>query len=140
MYCPYDDITSRLGEPRWWDEYGVPRYCEFGPDEGANIYARQIALAVIQCQGCGREFKVAFSSDGIDAALAERMTLAEAIRERALHYGDPPNIDCCAAGPTMSSVARRVLEFWDRDERPPRRRPELEGIDITPEWAQPDDQ
>ena len=33
MRCRYLDIRDRLGEPRWFDEAGVPRYCEFHPDE-----------------------------------------------------------------------------------------------------------
>ena len=36
MHHHYADIRDRLGTPLWWDEYGVPRYCEFGPNEGAN--------------------------------------------------------------------------------------------------------
>ena len=31
-----------------------------------------------------------------------------------LHYGDPPNSQCCAAGPTMNSEPHRVVEFWKR--------------------------
>lgn len=53
-----------------------------------------------------------------------------------LHYGDPPNIHCCAAGPTMNSIPIRVLEYWSR-ENPLldwQRDPALE-VEITPEWA-----
>ena len=34
----------------------------------------------------------------------------------ALHYGDPPNMGCCPAGPTMSSIPREVLEMWVRGD------------------------
>ena len=39
-------------------------------------------------------------------------TLSERIRDMTIAYGDPPNIGCCPAGPTMNSVPRRVLEYW----------------------------
>lgn len=29
MKQAYDDITSRLGNPLWWDEAGCPRYVPF---------------------------------------------------------------------------------------------------------------
>lgn len=40
MHASYSDITDRLGEPQWWDENAVPRYCEFEPARVANIYWR----------------------------------------------------------------------------------------------------
>lgn len=82
--------------------------------------------------------------------------LSDLIAACALEYGDPPNIECCAAGPSMSSVPRRVLEYWVKPvargegvERHPKlgvmvvkeltatefiRDPAYE-IDITPDWA-----
>lgn len=64
------------------------------------------------------------------------------IEERiaSLHYGDPPNVGCCPSGPSMNSVPREVLEVWTL-ERPDgvwpewKRHPDLEGRDLTPDWA-----
>lgn len=104
----YRDITDRIGEPpKWWDEAGVPRYSEFKPDESADIYADQVALVLIRCQNCRREFQVCMSSKRyFDHRLHEQ------IMDHSLHYGDPPNYGCCPAGPTMNSEPIRVLEFW----------------------------
>ena len=112
----YRDITDQLGKPRWWDEYGVPRYCEFTPHEGANIYASEIVLLEITCQNCQHPFAVAMSADSLDGKDA----LEAAVRKGNLHYGDPPNFGCCAAGPTMNSVPVRVIEFWKRGLHPER--------------------
>jgi hypothetical protein len=83
-------------------------------------------------------------------------TIAEAIRSRTLHYGDPPRHDgdpndrqACAAGASMNSEPRRVIEYWHRHDR--RfvegsritnmayfewvRDPSLE-IDIQPDWVE----
>jgi hypothetical protein len=49
-------------------------------------------------------------------ARAWGLTLAERIRLKNIGYGDPPNIWCCAAGPTMTSDTVRVLEYWRRYE------------------------
>ena len=57
MLQHYEDIFSRIAEPpRWFDEQGVPRYCEFAPDRIANIHAQECALLAIECQSCGRPF------------------------------------------------------------------------------------
>lgn len=119
MLQHYEDILSRIAEPpRWFDEQGVPRYCEFAPHCIANIYADECALLAIECQSCGRPFIVA-----LDAAMANRTaikksaewrTLADIIRSHDIHYGDPPNVDCCGVGHTQNSNPRRVLEYWER--------------------------
>lgn len=133
MRCSYSDIRDRISEqPKWWDERGVPRYCDFSPREVADIYSLQVALVSIECQSCGREFKVAFSSNVFDQLLG-RATLEEAVRARTLHYGDPPNIGCCPAGATMSSILGTVLEFWEDRGAEFERRPDLEGIDLASE-------
>jgi len=107
MHRDYTDIRSLTPtQPLWFDEYAVPRYVEFSPAQLANIYAREAALAEIECQACGHPFQVAFSGAN------HRGPLSEAIVENTLEYGDPPNINCCAAGPTMSSRARRVVQYW----------------------------
>lgn len=115
MLNSYADIRSRIAEePKWWDENGVPRYCDFIPDEVANIYATEVALVDIACQACGHRFKVAFSWDAVDwhAYVPEEhvpLTEADVLR---LHYGDPPNAGCCGAGATMNCDDLRVLEVW----------------------------
>lgn len=114
MHHHYSDIRSRIPEPpRWWDESAVPRYCDFAPGEAANIYAEECALVRIACQACGETFDVCISSDAM-WKIGAALTLAESIEINALSYGDPPNIQCCPAGPTMSSDAVRVLQYWQR--------------------------
>ena len=134
----YSDITSKLGEPQWWDEAAVPRYCEFEPRRLAHVYLDEAALVEIECQGCGRTFPVAFSWGQHDGLFADRdiPSLAERIRADTLHYGDPPNYSCCPAGPTMNSIPRRVLQFWRKAENlfDFERVPELE-VDIECKWA-----
>ena len=111
MLHHYEDIRSRIAEPpKWWDEEGVPRYCEFSPHEAANIYARQVALVEIACQACGERFLVAMSAGPFRAD-----ALAGEIERGVLHYGDPPNVGCCPAGATMNCDDLRVVEFWRND-------------------------
>jgi hypothetical protein len=149
MHRDYEDIRSRIAEPpQWFDENAVPRYCPFAPQHVANLYACEVVLAEIACQACGRLFHVAFSMDLMEQTRTER-TLEDLIRGRHLHYGDPPNVGCCAVGPTMNSVPRRVLEYWrchHREYVGPggtitdmryfdwRREPALE-LSIEPDWV-----
>jgi hypothetical protein len=150
MHPSYDDIMSRISTPPiWFDEHAVPRYCAFEPRRSASIHNGEIALAEITCQECKRKFHVAFSSVNFG-----QRSIAEAIRNRALHYGDPPRHDglepSCGAGASMNSEPRRVLEYWRRHDqryvdgnritdskayRTWLRDPSLE-IDIKPEWVQ----
>src|ERR1700681_1058651 len=94
MLQHYEDILSRIAEPpRWFDEQGVPRYCDFAPDRIANIHARECALLAIECQSCGRPFIVA-----LDGSTANRnvisppgqkppwRALAEIIRSHQIEY------------------------------------------------------
>jgi hypothetical protein len=112
MHNHYEDIIKRIDEaPIWFDEFGVPRYDLFSPRRLGNIYAMEAALAEVSCQGCGRLFRVALT----EVFARKGLALSDEIRLRRVHYGDPPNIDCCAAGPTMNSVMREVLEYWYRD-------------------------
>lgn len=122
----YKDIRDAIPTPPlWWDENAVPRYCAFGPEEGANIYAEEIVLLKIRCQSCGRSFSVCMSSGTMDRA-RKRATLAEQVADKTIHYGDPPNVDCCPAGPTMNSEPDRVLQFWRRERFESVRDPSLE--------------
>ena len=116
----YSDIRDRIAEePTWWDEDAVPRYCKFAPSEVSNIYAEEVVLLLIACQSCGHEFPVALSraSHGGLSAIVRGIktpTLTELVRSGSIWYGDPPNIYCCPAGPTMTSDTIKVLEFWRR--------------------------
>lgn len=130
MNHDYKDITERIEEkPTWWDENAVPRYCEFSPDVTANIYCDEVVFLRIQCQACGRPFKVAMSvgtmdraryalvrnqepGDGFKTAM-QYASLATGVVSDELHYGDPPNY-CCNVGSTMNSIPLEVLEFWTR--------------------------
>ena len=126
MNCYYEDIIKKIDEePQWFDEYAVPRYCKFTPREAANIYANECALALIACQDCHRKFKVCFSRSAHDDIKHMVMfgknkkppTLAEAIKNKTIHYGDPPNIRCCPAGPTMNCDDLKVLEYWVHNKK-----------------------
>lgn len=110
----YPDLIDKLGEPMWWDERGVPRYLPFRPGLLNDIYAREAVLLKISCQGCGREFIVADSYSAVDIVLDKARTLTERVKDKSIHWGDPPNINCCGAGPTMNCEDLDVLEFWRR--------------------------
>lgn len=132
----YSDITEKLGEPIWWDEAAVPRYCDFEPHRSANVHINEVALVEIECQNCGRRFPVAMSISRLNLIRFGWPTLAERVKAGALEYGDPPNYGCCPAGPTMNSIPRRVLQFWRKsmDTYEFKRVPELE-VELECEWA-----
>lgn len=136
----YRDITERIeGDPLWWDEVAVPRYCEFGPEHVAEIYATEAALVSVACQNCGRVFPVSFSWRSSDKYFYDVPALSERIEAgHGLEYGDPPNYGCCPAGPTMNSEAIQVLQFWRRSLGTSyhwERVTDLEGKAAMPEWA-----
>jgi hypothetical protein len=136
MNNSYSEIIEAMGPPKWWNEHAAPRYCDFSPSEAASIYADEVVLALIECQGCGAAFRVCFSQTKFDIRGSAR-SLASYIADGDLHYGDPPNIGCCPAGPTMNSIPRRVLEFWTRLRTPLaewERRPQLE-VALSRGWA-----
>lgn len=120
MHESYDDITSKLGEPQWWDENAVPRYCDFTPQHLADVYADECCLLLIACQECGGQFKVAMSYGAWERAMrGGRGSLREAIEGGGLHYGDPPyhgdgQGGQCHAGATMNCDDLEVLEYWSR--------------------------
>lgn len=115
MNACYADILDRIAEaPKWFDEHAVPRFDLFEPNKIANIYAYECALLLIACQSCGREFEVAMSRDAMDFTRGAE-ALAMQIAKKAIHYGDPPNVHCCASGPTMNCDDIRVLEYWHSD-------------------------
>lgn len=118
MHIRYSDILDRIPEPPlWFDENAVPRYCTFSPKSTAYFYAREAALVLIECQSCATPFKVAFTEWNLREELwddnKEKIkNISDLISDGSIHYGDPPNIRCCCAGPTMNSVPIRVLEYW----------------------------
>jgi len=124
MHEYYKDIINKIAEePQWFDEFAVPRYCEFGPRRLADIYANVCALVLIACQSCGEQFKVAFSQNAMDKVRYKLMfpdkelpSLAAQIKAKTIHYGDPPNIECCPAGPTETCINIKVLQYWKRDK------------------------
>lgn len=141
MWCAYRDIIARCGPPLWWDEHAVPRYVEFQPHECSDIYAQACCLMLIQCQGCEAEFKVCISEGPYDK-MRNGFSLEQLVQKEVIHFGDPPNTDCCPAGATMNSEPVRILEFWDRTEEHALhgeyvRRPELE-LTLAPDWADED--
>lgn len=110
----YADIIDKLGEPSWFDENAVPRYCEFHPSK-LDIYAREAALVLIKCQSCDKEFNVAFSMSTHQLVIGE-LSIQNSIVNEMLEYGDPPSLNCCAAGPTMTAITHKVLEYWERPD------------------------
>lgn len=109
----YRDIVDKLGEPVWWDERGVPRYCEFSPNLLNDIYVNEAILLLIECQDCGTRFDVAIGRSAMN--LIDNLdipTLEQLIKSGQIHYGDPPNYGCCSAGASMNSIPIKVKEYW----------------------------
>lgn len=134
MKQPYLDIINRISNDSvlWWDENGVPRYDRFSPRLASNIYASEVALLKVACQNCSQQFLVVISA----LVLSDNNSLLSKIKNRALEYGDPPNVSCCPAGPTMSSIPLKVLQFWKHDgNRLEMVRLSEYEIEIVPDWA-----
>jgi len=120
MRQPYRDVCDRIAEkPQWFDALGYPRYCAFAPSEVSNLYASEVALVEIACQNCDRRFLVAFTwspfcrTPSLSARIKRRSHWGEP-REHTMHYGDPPNVNCCSPGPVMNCVNLRIIEFWEQ--------------------------
>jgi len=112
MKGSYEDIRKRIKEePKWYDMNGVPRYCDFSPSESPNIYADEVALVEIECQGCGKKFLVELNWD----EMCDVDSLSKRLKKGTLGYGDPPNHGC--VGDTMSSYLIKVVQFWKRDTK-----------------------
>jgi hypothetical protein len=110
MWPNYHDITERLGTPKWWMPEGVPRYCEFSPNE-CGVYVDMVALIEITCQSCGAPFLVVSECDKISRfGAGDRFALPSAGDIGSFHYGDPPIHGC--VGDTMNVTSVRVREFW----------------------------
>ena len=121
MLQEYTDLLTLTDKaPIWYDEAGVPRWCDFTPDMCNNIYAKEAVLMEIACQSCGERYKVAMSwhpwaGNRRDPANTSDPSLADKLLVGWLHYGDPPCFKC-SAGRTMNCADLRVLEFWRRDK------------------------
>lgn len=147
----YSDITSRLGEPLWWDENGVPRYEAFHPSL-CDVYADYAALMIVTCQACGRQFNVAvtrreYVESFEQGCLKLTPTTLPTVEDAGhFYYGDPPRHKTgptesgeCLAGDTMTSDPRQILEFWQQEDWEWKRKPELEfefHIPRIEEWDQ----
>lgn len=134
MYCAYKDITDRLGPPKWWDEEGVPRYCDFAPGEVAGVYADYAALIKIRCQGCGRHLPVAWSLCKLDLLCRvpshpdapgvfakDQLVLPTKDNPGSVGYGDAPahkegaaSTWLCVGSVETTSVVR-IVKFWTRE-------------------------
>jgi hypothetical protein len=145
----YFDITSRLGEPLWWDDQGVPRYAPFRP-QMCGVYDRYVAYMEIACQACGKRFFVASSVSALGIPY-DRERVWEYANGKArlcrdlmpskrdanhFHYGDPPNHSetddqSCLAGNSMNCIDLRIIEFWEMTCFEWVRRPEYE-IEFDP--------
>lgn len=112
MNNTFDDITDKLGEPKWYDDKGVPRYKKFHPSVVSNIYAKKVAFLEIACQACGEKFKVAVHYGNNNIYKEFELPSAKGIK--SFHYGDPPVHGC--VGDTMNVDTVKILEFWQKAE------------------------
>ncbi len=146
MNADYEDIRSHItAPPSWFDERAVPRYTKFHPTHLANIYASEGVLMEIGCQNCGDPFHVALSflnlsHDSLtewayDEHKNPIKTFVGLIHARRIHYGDPPNVRCCEAGPTMNSIPKRILEYWRRGTTSYWERDTALEVDLKDGWA-----
>lgn len=138
MHESYLDIMDKIDEkPLWWDEAGVPRYCEFHPRKCNNVYINEAALVLIQCQNCGQEFRVALTHGPMEDlySIVPNLSIARRIRTSRLHYGDPPNAGCCPAGVTMNSIPLRVLEYWNTKDHFEWERDEAFEVALDEPWG-----
>lgn len=114
MRTNYEDIIEKLGEPLWYDVYGVPRYCPYRPEEG-TVYPEASCYMEIACQACQKSFNVVSEHDRYSGPCIlpehkEGEDTWDAVG--SFHYGDPPIHGC--VGDTMNSVPIRIIEFWRR--------------------------
>jgi hypothetical protein len=124
MNTSYQDITDKLGEPVWYDEHCVPRYCEFHPFE-CDPYAQWVSLVRRKCQSCGKIFLIATSWYNLSRrtfTLSPRnLELYEQNKNNPewmltfclLGGGDPPYHGCI--GDTMCSEFEDLISLWHKD-------------------------
>ena len=143
MHAGYEDIIEAIGKPPlWWDEHGVPRFRAHHPKLSPDIYANEVVLLRIACQCCLHEqlvqrtwgsgqairwlihveWAALSKGEAVDKSRSVR-TLADAVRDGSIHYGDPPHHDddrgeFCHAGCTMNVYDLKIEEFWARKDPP----------------------
>ena len=124
MLRSYSDITSRLGEPLWWDEHGAPRYEPFNP-RMLGVYDDIAVLYRIKCQACLKPMLVASSSNPMSRMKWHWMFAKDGDEYPkpdlakfcvGIHYGDPPRHGCPGAGETMNCYDTEIIEAWERYE------------------------
>lgn len=117
MLHHYNDILALTDKkPLWWDEAGVPRFCEFHPTESNNIYADEVVLLLIACQSCLVEFEVTMSWTrwAMSSFAKQREDMTKFVA--GLHYGDPPCRTPNCSGCTMNCNDLKVLQFWRKQD------------------------
>ena len=129
MLADYRDIRSKLGTPAWFDEHGVPRYCEFRPTNLANIYATEAVLFLVGCQVCGKGFLVAMSRCVSCYKRPDREQRPRLWRsaKRGLRNA------------SMSSVPQSVLQYWSRPQMGDWRQDHRLEVRIRLPWMDEDD-
>lgn len=154
MLRSYEDITSAIAQPpKWYDENGVPRYCEFSINN-LGVYIKYALYGVIACQNCGQEFNVGMGYDHYEICthlqsqdeLSNQACVFENKIEDLVNgfgYGDPPRHSSpsglACAGQTMSSVEIAITQVWSRDSLSKwHRLHEYEGPLEIPSWFQQD--
>lgn len=107
MPFDYSDIWDRIStSPLWWFE-GIPRYEPFHPKW---LDGSEAALIHSRCQMCGTDFMV-----GLCSPYPPHKSLSEEIEKYGtIWLSNPPKVWCCQAGPSTSSTAVQVLQFWKR--------------------------
>lgn len=128
MYPLYKDIRTKLGEPVWIDQHGVPRYEPFHP-ELLGIYDKWALEIEVKCQSCHQLFLCAAGSDEYEFNPATKSmnhfkTVDDAINRLSgwgdapwhTHKGDQDKFDGQCAGTTMCSDSREI-RLWRRDHQ-----------------------
>ncbi len=108
MFIKHDDIRSQIAEPPKWWLNGVPRYCDFSPDE-CGIYQKEALLVKAACQACHTVYLLGIAGSGRADTFKDQIDLFG-----MLNLGDPPNA-CCWEGSTMQALGLEVLEYWERN-------------------------
>ena len=131
MLPDYSDIRSRIAEePTWYDGNGAPRYGTFNPDM-LGVYDTYALLAEIECQSCARVFLIGEGWPRYSLVGEPRFWTLEGLAT-GYHFGDPP-----FHGVGEHPMCGGIVEAWERLSGFPKwhRRPDIERIDIYPEWA-----
>lgn len=114
MHICYHDILSLSNQsPEWWLN-GVPRFIPFEP-HNIDIYADQAALILVKSQSDGRTYKVGVftrSYNSKDKSLSQQIECYNSIT----FLNQLPNDGKDIAGPTMTPLQIKVIEFWKRKD------------------------